>query len=563
MNEIRFDSYYKYDEITSFIQQWAEKYPQLCQYESIGESYEGRDIWLVTITNQATGGHSDKPAFWVDGNIHATEVAPSSAALYLINMLLTGYEEDERIRYALDSRTFYIVPRVNPDGAEWALADKPKFIRSSTKPYPRDKQQPGLYEEDVDGDGRILQMRVKDPNGDWKKHPDEPRLMIKRGADEPPGGDFYRLLPEGVIEEYDGLTIPMAPSLYGLDLNRQFPLNWSLELVSSGDFPASEPEPRAVVTAVVARPNITGAITFHTFCGVHLRPLTTGPDSDLPLQDMRTYKKLGKVAEEMTGYPAISVFQDFAYNPKQPIGGTFDDWMYEHLGVYAWTTEIWSIRRQAGLKDYKYIEWFGEHPTEDDEVLLKWNDDVLEGKGFVPWYEVEHPQLGTVELGGWDVMTTWRNPPLALLEAEIGPLAEFALYQALVSPKLEIFKVEVTAQGGDIYRIRLGVENSGWLPTNVSEMALKAKATRALELSVEVGEGGELVSGKRVQEKGHLAGRDGLGAFGIWTSNPTTNRAVGEWVVKGAEGTEIVLTADQPRGGRVQATVILGEDSGE
>ena len=76
MTDIRFDTYYRYEAITQFMQQWAEKYPELCRLESIGHSYEGRDIWAMTITNFATGPDSEKPAYWVDGNIHATEVSP-------------------------------------------------------------------------------------------------------------------------------------------------------------------------------------------------------------------------------------------------------------------------------------------------------------------------------------------------------------------------------------------------------------------------------------------------------------------------------------------------------
>ena len=72
------------------------------------------------------------------------------------------------------------------------------------------------------------------------------------------------------------------------------------------------------------------------------------------------------------------------------------------MGVYGWTVEIWSPQRQAGIEEYKFIDWYREHPLEDDLKLLKWSDEVLDGKGYVDWYPFEHPQLGPVELGGWD-----------------------------------------------------------------------------------------------------------------------------------------------------------------
>ena len=91
-------------------------------------------------------------------------------------------------------------PRLNPDGAEWALADVPRIIRSSTRPYPYDEEPVGgLRREDIDGDGRVLTMRVPDPNGPWKVSERDPRLMVRRDPTET-GGRYYRLLPEGVID---------------------------------------------------------------------------------------------------------------------------------------------------------------------------------------------------------------------------------------------------------------------------------------------------------------------------------------------------------------------------
>ncbi len=207
MSTIRFDTYYRYEALTGFLEDWASRYPSLCRLESLGQSYEGREIWVMTLTNNETGPDTEKPGFWVDGNIHATAVSPSSAALYLIHILLTRYGQEDRVTYALDSRAFYIVPRLNPDGAELALADRPRYIRSSTRPYPHQDELDGLHQADIDGDGRILQMRLKDPHGAWKPHPDEPRLMIPRAADDPPGGDYYRLLTEGYLRYYDGAVI--------------------------------------------------------------------------------------------------------------------------------------------------------------------------------------------------------------------------------------------------------------------------------------------------------------------------------------------------------------------
>src|SRR5687768_6071408 len=121
--DLRFDTYYRYADLTALLHSFAEHHPTLVKVESLGHSHEGRDIWLVTLTNTATGPAAEKPALWVDGSIHAQELAPSTALLYFIHTLLTRYAQNEpdTVR-CLDTRAFYVCPRVYPDGAEWALA---------------------------------------------------------------------------------------------------------------------------------------------------------------------------------------------------------------------------------------------------------------------------------------------------------------------------------------------------------------------------------------------------------------------------------------------------------
>ena len=59
MPDVQFETYYRYDELTRVLQAFAEEYPQLLHLESIGKSYEGRDIWLATVTNFETGDAID------------------------------------------------------------------------------------------------------------------------------------------------------------------------------------------------------------------------------------------------------------------------------------------------------------------------------------------------------------------------------------------------------------------------------------------------------------------------------------------------------------------------
>jgi murein tripeptide amidase MpaA len=558
------DRYLRHEELTQALHQLAVDHPDLFVVESIGHSWEGRDIWLVTATAAATGPARDKPALWVDGNIHATEVAGAMACLHFLQHLAREYGRDADVTRALDTRAFYVAPRLNPDGAEWALADQPRFIRSSTRPYPQDEEpRGGLKYEDVDGDGRALTMRIRDANGPWKTADRDPRLLVRRDPAEV-DGVYYRLLPEGRIDEWDGVTVRMQVRKEQLDLNRNYPAGWRQEheQFGAGPYPASEPEVQAAVKFIAGHPNITGGVAFHTYSGVLLRPYSHHADDTLPVEDLWTYQKIGAKGTELTGYPNISVFHDFRYHPKEVITGAFDDWLYDHQGVFAWTVEIWSPQREAGITDYKFIEWYREHPVEDDLKLLAWNDDVLGGKGFVDWYAFEHPQLGPVEIGGWDSMYTWSNPPPALLERELNRFPAWLVWLALISPRLELFSATATALGGDTYRVTLVVHNTGWLPTYVTKIAQKNKRSRGLVCEIELPDGVTLESGRVRVEAGELEGRAYKSAspssWGGWGGDMTVDRAKVEWVIRGAPGTQVGLVARHDRAGLVRTVVTLG-----
>ena len=559
MPDVAFDRFYRYDELTDILRAWGEERPDLFRVDSIGSSYEGREIWLCTLTSVETGPDLEKPGFLIEANIHSIEVTGTTAALHLIDRLLKGYGGDERITRLLDTRTFYVVPRLNPDGPELALAEKPRFIRSSTRPWPLVEEVDGLHEEDLDGDGRILMMRVPDPNGSWKPHPDEPRMLVRREPDDAEG-EFFRVLWEGRIRNYDGVTIKVAPPLEGLDLNRNFPMEWAVEgeQYGAGPYPTSEPEIRALVQAIVERPNITGHIAYHTFSGVHLRPYSSYPDEHFPTNDLRAYQLLGEKATELTGYPAVSIFHDFKYDPKQTVKGGANDWLFDHLGLFSWTTEFWSPQREARIDVDQFIEWLRDHPPEDDLKLLRWSDEKLDGNGFIEWYPFEHDQLGQVELGGWDLMYCWANIPPQFLEREIAPHTEFAIWSALVSPRLELRSLEVEGLGDGSWLIRLVVENGGWLPTSVTEKAVERKAVRPLEAEITLPEGGKVIGGERKVELGQLDGRINRRSLLWWASNDaTSDRVKVEWVVEAAPGSTVTVEDRHQRAGTVRRELTL------
>ena len=306
------------------------------------------------------------------------------------------------------------------------------------------------------------------------------------------------------------------------------------------------------------RPNIVAHIAYHTFSGVHLRPYAGYDDDHYPTPDLRAYKLIGEEATRLTGYPAVSIFHDFKYDPKQTIKGGAHDWLYDHLGVISWTTEFWSPQREAGLRDYHFIDWLRDHPVEDDLALLRWSDERFGGRAYVGWYPFEHPQLGSVELGGWDLMNFWANVPFEQLEAEVAPHSELALFHLLVSPRLEVHSLDVERMGEGAYHVRLVVLNSGWLPSNVTQKAVERKAVRPLEVELTLPEGARLVSGEERTEAGQLTGRVEKRSP-LWWGNDesTSDRAKLEWVIEAPAGSELGVEARHQRAGVVRRVVEL------
>jgi hypothetical protein len=555
-----FDRFLRYDELVSWLHEMAGAYPTLVQLDTYGRSHEGRDLWLVTITDSSTGTHDTKPAMWIDANIHSVELTASTAALYLIHHLVTHAASDERVARALRTRTFYVVPRVNPDGAEWALADNPKYRRSSTRPWPWADAHlaPGTHVTDIDGDGRVLTMRVVDPNGPWMVSPDDARLLVQVPPDGAPGGAVrYRLFGEGEVVDYDGFTAQPARPPEALDMNRNFPAGWGTGVPGSGDHPLSEPEIDALVRAVMARPNVCGYNAFHTSGGFLLRPSSTRSDGELAPLDVWTWKQLGARGTELTAYPVHSVFEDLTRDKSETMSGAADDWAYEHLGVHGWTTEFWDVIHAATGTRCNLNFWY-EGPTAEQELaVLRWADEH-HPELFVDWYPFDHPQLGPLEIGSWDWMHVWANPPRSRLADEVRPHADFAVYLALAAPQIEVVHQAVERLGDEVWRVSVGVANTGWLPTDISAKARKERLVLPLvaELGGAVsGPAATVIGGPARLELGQLEGAQA--ARFTHTAEGTPDRALASWTVRATAGSTLTVDVRHQRAGRTTVEITL------
>lgn len=541
--------YYRYAELEAFLQQKAADFPDLCRLQVIGTSPEGRSIYAAILTNSRTGSDKDKPGYLVDGNTHAGEVTGSAAVLWTIEHLLSRYGSDPDATELLDTRSFYAVPRLTVDGSETYLT-QPYWLRSSTRLYPHPEEKPGLYQEDVNGDGKILQMRVLDPGGDWKQDSRDPRLLVRRGPEEKGEGPFYRVYTEGLLRDWDGRAVRHAPNRWGLDFNRNYPVNWNPEAQQpgGGPYPLSEPETRALAEFLLSRPNIGGYVAYHTYGGVLLRPPAEGGDEKVPQADRERYSRMGELCTRITGYSFKPTGEAFGNDDSSPAVKGADDWAYEYLGVMAFCMELWDPHTRAGARSYgrvgidALLKLSPEEHAEDEWKLLQWNDRELGGRGFTPWTPFVHPQLGAVEIGGWDPKFVRQNPPEQMLAEEVAKAGLFTIKHALAMPRLA---VEVAAQrlADGVYKVTACVRNLGALPTHVTEMALTMKTAEPIQVKLS---GAPVVAGRPQTSVGHL---DGWGQ---------QNARWLDWVVRGEEGTAVEVAAHTPRAGKAVAEIRLG-----
>ena len=371
----------------------------------------------------------------------------------------------------------------------------------------------------------------------------------------------YSLISEGIINDWDGQEIKLAPMRHGLDLNRNFPYDWAPEgnQAGAGDFPFSEPETRAVAQFWSSHRNINGFVTYHTSSGVLLRPYSTHPDDHFATHDLEIFKLIGERGTELTGYPCVSVFHNFAYDPKEPMHGAMDDYAFDFYGWFGFTTELWDAPTAAGI-DMKndWIGWTKSHPEEDDLAMMKWNDEKTGGKAFHPWREFDHPQLGKVEIGGWDSKNYIQNAPAEYLPELCEKQCSFTLAHALMSSRLEFASTDVEQHGDGVYKVSVVVANRGFLPTFTSKRAQDRKVVRPIEVSMRVPAGGSIVTGKADQEVGQLEGRTNK-IYGGWFSsrNITDNQKRIEWVVRAPSGGEAEVTVRSDRAGTIRTRLPL------
>ncbi len=475
--EVSWNKYYTYSGVVDLCKRLAKAYPDLVTMESIGKSYQGRDIIVLTITDKNFRNPEDKPGFWIDGNIHSVELQGTEFALYTAWYLCEMRNENDFIRQLLKDKTFYIAPTINPDAREY-------FTGVGLPPRsglaPRDNDRDGKYDEDgyddLNNDKNISQMRRKNPNGRYKVDPRDPRKMIRVEPGEK--GDYELLGYEGIDNDGDGLVNEDGPG--GYDGNRDWGFNWEPNNVQYGadKYPFTFPENQAVRDFSLKHRNITGAQSFHNSGGMILRgpSIKEGGDEAYSRSDDYVLDVIGKKGELMLpGYKLVTIWKDM----YTVYGGELD-WWHGEMGCFVFSNELWT----------PYLMFYDSTNTDPYEFdrLLLFKD------AFIPWQKVNHPVYGEIEVGGFN-KNFGRLHPGFMIETDAHRNAAFCIYNAYQSPRLEITDMKVKDMKGGLKEVTATVENKRLLPTH-SASNLKFRIDPPDYISIE---GGKVIAGMIVK----------------------------------------------------------------
>ncbi|MEW5900590.1 MAG: M14 family metallopeptidase, partial [Acidobacteriota bacterium] len=375
---------------------------------------------------------------------------------------------------------------MNPDSRDWYInkASNPNSPRSGLVPYDSDRD--GVADEDgpddLDGDGSFTMMRKKDPQGNYKAHPDDPRVIVPIKPGEK--GEYLLLGEEGIDNDGDGFINEDGPG--GYDMNRNYGYNWQPDYVQmgAGAYPFCWPETQAVRDFVIAHPNIAGAQNFHNFGGMILRGPGAKNLGEFNPADRSVYDYVGKKGEKiLPGYRYIVVYKDM----YTVYGGSID-FLYSALGIFTFSNELDMDPVSAPAPRRRGEEQ--EEESEDVRMMLfqqgrleemVYHDLVLMGEQFTDWKPYQHPLYGEIEIGGVKKFGR-RVPPLFRLAETSHRNAAFCLYHADQLARLEIEKAEVTRIKDGLYQVDLTVSNSRVTPS-LAAVTVQKKLHRPDQLS--------------------------------------------------------------------------------
>ncbi|MHC5038819.1 MAG: M14 family zinc carboxypeptidase, partial [Planctomycetota bacterium] len=497
-----FDAYLDYHRLTSALEELAKKYPSRARLLSMGKSVEGRELWVLELTNRTTGDPPSKPAVYIEGGIHGNEAGSVSTALYTAWRLAAnpGKRRSRSIERIMTRNTIYVAPAVNPDAVHHYITEPHSQWRPRFNYRPHDADQDGKTDEDpyedLDKDGEIGPMYRPSETGEWIRDGD--RMRRPRPGEK--GQRYTYVGREGIDNDGDGKFSEDPAG--GVDLNRNFPVGFKLRRQWEGfrgPQAASEPETKAILRFVETHPNIGLFLDYHG--NGRCMFFWLGPDP--PEEDASIYETLAGRARKILGYPPRPL--------RHPGAGLTIAWAYGELGLFAFTVELESVRgnREIYFKD-------------------KWGGNV-----FIAIHPFQHPQLGPILIGNAHRKIPARNLHPSDIAWQASKNFDWVKAELQAMPRL-VFRDPKIAPEGDGWTVTGKILNEGKLPT---DSALAKKRKRAFSFTFRA-------------EGATVGGDTELGSL-----SPGQSKAFRVRLKPEPGASTVTLMGNHPRGGTVNLAV--------
>ncbi len=550
---------------------------------SFGESRSGRPLWVLTLALPTDTPPEDRTALLLTAGIDGDHLVGTDVAVKVAEKLLDALADgDESVGRLLTDHTVYVIPRVNPDAHQRCFVSPGAATPNTTRPVDDDRD--GALDEDgpndLNGDGFITMMRVKDPQSTHVANKDHPRLvrMADRAKDERP---VYKVYTEGLDDDGDGEYNEDAPG--GVDLNANFLHGYQEHAPNVGPYQLCEPESRALVDFVLEHPRIAIAITY----GRHNNMLevdTSGKKNstdkapvELHEDDASIYKHIGERFKELTGIEKA---------PKRENNGAFYAWAYAQYGVPSFATSLWhrpepeKKEGEEGRDGESKMDEADANPSDNEPAAtpdrprrgrgrrggrgpgrgrgedekkkeppedigeeaawLKYSDEQRGGDGFVEWTPFEHPALGHVEIGGFKPLFKI-NPPHDAVDALADAQLKFLLDAAGRFPDIKLDQVEVIERNANVFEINAHLRNDGYFPSGL-EMAKENRRVRPIVVALDI-DHGAVLGGERVHRVWRVEG--GGGTYEL------------RWLIRGRRNSTVPIRVTSEKYGDFAVDVFL------
>jgi len=554
--KLDFNRWHDVNELYSDMARLEKAFPKFLKLQSMGKSYEGRDLMVMTINNPETGPEMSKAAMYVDANIHGNEIQGGEVCLYTIWYLMENYGKIDEVTRLVNERVFYIVPTVNPDGRQYFMESDGGNARSGHVPV--DEDNDGLFDEDgpndLNGNGIIEGIRKYVPGqGNYRISSVDKRMMEPVPFGEK--GDYILLGDEGIDDDGDGRVNEDGPGSY--DGNRNWALDWQPNYVQSGamDYPFQLPEAKAENEFLMTHPNIAGVQAYHNSGGMILRGPGAESLGEYAASDIRAYDELGQNGERILPYYRYIVLWSGLYT----VHGGFIDWTSDGLGIMSFSNELWNGSQYFSSPELIKQSQEPDSPISGGKGRYFFDDKLEFGDQFVEWKEFDHPQYGKVELGGEWKKFMGRVPPRFMNEELCHRNMAFTLYQADEMPKMEIGETMVKKIGENVYRVWVDFTNKKVAPT-ITARAAQNNVVRP-DLITFDGKS-EIISASWISGKESfdylnpitdLIDQKQLNRLIIRNGHPGKSTRTLQYLVKGSGS--VTVTYDSVKGGKVTKTI--------